>query len=165
MGAKKKGFREIVGTNEAAAQAALKGFQAAAGTPPMVAVAAVGKKTKRAAQRHERLRRKPVSPAVAKRLAANKAKAEVRCMLCGHGVVMRAPSTSEVIRLLRDWCIREGWRTLLLPAGRLVAVRKRPGRRLYPRRLMVCKICHGRLRPVSRRVSAWMSIACETWGS
>lgn len=78
--------------------------------------------------------------------------AEARCVICGREVTVKAPTTSGAIQALYVHCVREGWRTLLLPKGRR-----------GPRRVMVCRRCGGAIRPISRFMPARTAIQYDTW--
>lgn len=89
------------------------------------------------------------------KVAAKRARpryAEARCVICGREVTVKAPSTSGAIQALYVHCVREEWRTLLLPKDWR-----------GPRRVMVCRRCGGAIRPISRFMPARTAIQYDTW--
>ena len=78
--------------------------------------------------------------------------AEARCVVCGCEVTSKARTTSGAIQALYVRCVREGWRTLILPKG---------GR--GSRRRMVCRRCSGAIRLISRFMPARTAIRYDTW--
>ncbi len=78
--------------------------------------------------------------------------AEARCVVCGREATVRAKSTSLAVKGLRVVCVKEGWKTVMLPKGMR-----------GPRRRMVCRRCSGRMRPVSARAPAHKACAYDAW--